>query len=86
MYHLLSGVTGMAFVAFVGSVALGSLVRSATFTFFGSALMSGDARGLIEATAVVTAALVAPLLFRRSRSWLLQVLEVPSEAPADQGG
>lgn len=86
MYHLISGVTGMAFMAFVVAVALGSLVRSATFTFFGSALLSGDAHGLLEATAVITAALVVPLLFRRSRSWLLQVLEVPSEARADLGG
>jgi len=74
MYHLIAGVTGMAFVTFVIAVAFGSLVRSATFTFFGSRLLAGDLGGLLEATAVVTAAVVLPLLFPSTRNWLLQAL------------
>ncbi len=74
MYHLIAGVTGMAFIAFLLAVALGSLVRSATYTFFGSQLLAGDLAGLLEATAVVSAALVLPLLVPRWRGWLLQVL------------
>jgi uncharacterized membrane protein YdjX (TVP38/TMEM64 family) len=74
MYHLIAGVTSISFLVFLLSVALGSLVRSATYTFFGSRLLEGDLSGLLEATAVVTAAVVVPLLFPRTRGWLLQVL------------
>lgn len=74
MYHLIAGVTGMGFLVFVLAVASGALVRSATFTFFGSRLLSGELGGLLEATAVLAAAVVVPLLFPRSRGWLLQAL------------
>jgi len=74
MYHLLAGVTGMAFAAFLIAVAAGAAVRSATFTFFGSRLLSGEIGGLLEASAVIGAAVVVPLLVPRSRGWLLQAL------------
>ena len=74
MYHLIAGVTGMAFAAFLIAVAAGAMVRSATYTFFGSRLLSGDLVGLLEASALIGAAVVVPLLFPRSRGWLLQAL------------
>lgn len=74
MYHLIAGVTSMAFLAFLIAVATGSVIRSATFTFFGSRLLSGDLRGMLEATALIAVAVVLPLLFSRSRGWLLQAL------------
>lgn len=82
MYHLIAGVTSMAFLAFVIAVAAGSMIRSATFTFFGSRLLSGEVGGLLEASAVIAAAVVVPLLFPRSRGWLLQALgREPVELP-----
>jgi uncharacterized membrane protein YdjX (TVP38/TMEM64 family) len=74
MYHLFAGVTGMAFAAFVLAVGAGSLVRSATFTFFGSRILAGEIAGILQASAVIAAAVVVPLLFPRSRAWLLQAL------------
>ena len=88
MYHLIAGVTGMAFLVFVVAVALGAMVRSATYTFFGSQLLEGEASGMLEATAVITVAVVLPLLFPRSRGWLLQALgrKPAASSDAEDGG
>jgi len=85
MYHLIAGVTGMAFAAFVVAVGVGSLVRSATFTFFGSRLLAGEIGGVLQATAVIAAVVVVPLLFPRSRAWLLQALGRRSAPPPPEG-
>lgn len=74
MYHLIAGIAGMAFLAFLLAVAVGCVARSATYAFFGSRLLAGELGGLLEATAVIAVAVVVPLLFPRSRSWLLQAL------------
>jgi uncharacterized membrane protein YdjX (TVP38/TMEM64 family) len=75
MFHLLAGVTGMAFFSFLVAVAGGALVRAGIYTFFGSRLIEGELRGLAVATGVLVAAIVLPLLFPRSRGWLLQALK-----------
>lgn len=83
MYHLISGVTGMALLVFVLAVSVGGLFRSALFTFFGSRLMSGDLTGVILATAGILAAIAVPLLFPRSRAWLFRVGRDRREAPLE---
>lgn len=75
MFHLLAGVTGMAFFTFLVAVAGGALVRAGIYTFFGSRLIEGELRGLAVASGVLVAAIVLPLLFPRSRGWLLQALK-----------
>lgn len=67
--QLAAAVTGMSLLTFAIAVSLGALVRAATFSYFGSALLDGSA--LVRATAVLVAAMVIPLLFPSSRSWLL---------------
>jgi uncharacterized membrane protein YdjX (TVP38/TMEM64 family) len=81
LYHLVAGVTGMAFVAFVLAVGAGSLVRSATFTFFGSQILAGDSMGIVQAGALIAAAVLVPLLFPRSRAWLLDAFGRERTAP-----
>jgi uncharacterized membrane protein YdjX (TVP38/TMEM64 family) len=74
MYHLLAGVTGMALTTFVVAATLGSVVRSATFTYFGSSLLAGDAAGLLKAAGLLLLVLLVPLLVPGSRSWLMQTI------------
>jgi uncharacterized membrane protein YdjX (TVP38/TMEM64 family) len=74
VYNLFAGVTGMAFAAFVLAVGAGSLVRSATFTYFGSSIRAGEIGGILQGSAVLAAAVIVPLLFPRSRAWLLRAL------------
>lgn len=81
MYHLIAGITGMALPIFAVSVFVGALVRSATFTYFGSSLMARDPRTLVQAAAVVALALLVPLAVPRTRAWLLHAL---GRAPAAQ--
>jgi uncharacterized membrane protein YdjX (TVP38/TMEM64 family) len=71
LFHLIAGVTGMAFATFVAAVALGALMRAGIYTFFGSRLVEGELSGLLEASALLAIAVVLPLLFPRSRAWLL---------------
>jgi uncharacterized membrane protein YdjX (TVP38/TMEM64 family) len=74
MYHLLAGVTDMALSTFVVAATLGSIVRSATFTYFGSSLLAGDATGVLKAAGLLLLVLLAPLLVPGSRSWLMQTI------------
>jgi uncharacterized membrane protein YdjX (TVP38/TMEM64 family) len=74
LYHLLAGVTKMAPPAFVVAVVVGSLVRAAVYTYFGSSLLSGDGDRLLQASAVLLLAAVLPLAFSRPRAWLFQVV------------
>jgi uncharacterized membrane protein YdjX (TVP38/TMEM64 family) len=74
MYHLLAGVTDMALFTFVVAATLGSIVRSATFTYFGSSLLAGDATGVLKAAGLLLLVLLVPLLVPGSRSWLMQTI------------
>jgi uncharacterized membrane protein YdjX (TVP38/TMEM64 family) len=84
MYHLISGVTGMAVLGFVIAVSVGGLFRSALFTFFGSQLVSGDLTGIALATFALGAVVVMPLCFRRSRAWFF-ALGRSSQGPRPEG-
>ncbi|MGH0032923.1 MAG: TVP38/TMEM64 family protein [Myxococcota bacterium] len=72
LFHFVAGVTPMAFLTFLLAAAVGALIRSGVYTFFGSRLVEGDLGGLLQATALFTAAALVPLLFPRSRAWLLE--------------
>lgn len=85
MFHLLAGVTGMAFATFLLAAAAGALMRAGVYTFFGSRLIDGDWRGLVVASAVLGASLALPLLFPRSRGWLLQALGRQPLSSAERG-
>jgi len=74
VYHLIGGVTAMPFPLFAISVALGSVIRAAIFTFFGSSLVSGQIGTLLWATVILVLAVLLPLVFPRSRAWLLQAI------------
>lgn len=84
LFHLVAGVAGMAFVTFVVAAGIGAAMRSAVYTFFGSRLIEGDLSALLEPTLVMGVVLAVPLLFPRSRAWLLRSLRrgAPS-GPAD---
>ncbi len=75
VYHISAGVTAMAFVGFAIAAAAGSTVRSATFTYFGSSLVSGQLDRVLLALFVLSIAIVLPLLFPRPRAWLRQVFQ-----------
>ena len=74
MYHLIAGVTKLPAVLFLAAVAVGSTVRAATFTYFGSSLMSGEADRVLQASALLLLAGLAPLAFPGPRAWLLQAI------------
>ena len=74
MYHAVAGLTGMALPIFLVAVLLGAAVRAATYTYFGSSLVSGDSHRLLQALGLMALALLVPLALPRTRSWLLQVL------------
>ena len=89
LYHVIAGVTGMAVATFVVAVALGAMLRSAMYTFFGSRLLSGDPTAIALATGVIATAVVVPLLFPRSREWILRgygrAPSAPTGAPGRDG-
>jgi uncharacterized membrane protein YdjX (TVP38/TMEM64 family) len=74
--HLGAAIAGMSFLTFLVAVAIGSLVRSATFSLFGASLVESDR--LVWALFAMTAALLIPLLFPRSRAWLKQSFGIES--------
>ena len=84
MYHIAAGVTRMSLHAFVAAVALGSAVRSLTYTFFGSSAVSGSAEHIVQAVGVFSLALLLPLLFRRPRSWILQAMGRSKPEPVEE--
>ncbi len=77
--HLGAAIAGMSFVSFLVAVTAGSLIRSATFSFFGASLVESDQ--LVWASLALAAALVIPLLMPRSRAWLKQSFGVASDRP-----
>lgn len=70
--HTLVGVTAMPFTSFLIVISIGSIVRAACYSYFGSNLVAGGVQPVLEATAVMMAVLCLPLLFPKSRSWLKQ--------------
>jgi len=58
------------------AVALGSLVRAATFSLFGASLVESGRLGW--ASLAMAGALIIPLLIPRSRAWLKQGFGKPS--------
>jgi uncharacterized membrane protein YdjX (TVP38/TMEM64 family) len=78
--HLGAAIAGMSFFTFLVAVATGSLVRSATFSLFGASLVESDR--LVWALSAMTAALLIPLLFPRSRAWIKQSFGIESRRAA----
>jgi uncharacterized membrane protein YdjX (TVP38/TMEM64 family) len=72
-YDALAGVTGMPLASFTLAVTLGSFVRAATYSYFGSSLIGADPTPLITATALIALVAILPLAFRPSRRWLFQI-------------
>lgn len=86
MYHAVAGVTGMALPIFIPAVLLGALVRSATYTYFGSSLASGDSARLIQAVGILALLWLVPLAIPRTRAWLLQALgRMPRDSQEPEG-
>jgi uncharacterized membrane protein YdjX (TVP38/TMEM64 family) len=73
-YDALAGVTGMKLSSFALAVTLGSFVRAAIYSYFGSSLVEGDLTPLVTATALIALVAILPLAFRPSRRWLAQIL------------
>ena len=69
-YHAGAGLTAMAFPVFVAALACGSIIRSATYTFFGSSLAEGDWERILAAGAVLATLTLLPLAHPRGRRWL----------------
>jgi len=82
LFCLLAGVTGMTLAAFVVAVFVGSLGRAALFTYFGSRLVEGGIRGVIEASLLLGLAIALPLVIPWTRRWLLGVLRA-ARAPSE---
>jgi uncharacterized membrane protein YdjX (TVP38/TMEM64 family) len=86
MYHFFAGLTGMTLPVFVVAVALGAAIRSATYTYFGSSLVVGDAAGLLQAVGLIALAALAPLALSRPRAWLLQAMGRGAPPPRGEPG
>jgi uncharacterized membrane protein YdjX (TVP38/TMEM64 family) len=74
-YPLIAGMTGMALPVFLVAVVTGSLGRAALYTYFGSSLADAEPGRLVLAGGLVLAALLVPLVFPASRTWLLQTAQ-----------
>lgn len=68
--HTFAGVTAMPFTLFFTVVSIGSIVRAACYSYFGSNLVAGGVQPILEATAVMVAVLCLPLLSPKIRVWL----------------
>ena len=73
-YHALAGVTPMRLGTFTIALAIGSSCRAATYTFFGNSLVTGGLAPVLQATAVIVAAMALPLLFPGSRTWIKRLV------------
>jgi uncharacterized membrane protein YdjX (TVP38/TMEM64 family) len=69
LIHVAAILSGMALLPFAVSVAVGSLIRAATFSYFGNAITEGD--GLVLATAALVVLTVVPLCVPTWRGWLV---------------
>ena len=84
-WHAAAGLTGMTLVTFLCALVVGSLVRAATYTFFGSRIVEAGLGQLLLAGGVVVAATTLPLCFARSRRWVGRMLN-PAAAVARAPG
>ncbi|UCE86348.1 MAG: translation elongation factor Ts [Deltaproteobacteria bacterium] len=73
-WHAGAGLTGMAFGTFVFAVSIGSLIRAATYTFFGSRFAEAGIGQVLLAGALLLGVAAVPLCFARSRRWVGQML------------
>jgi len=73
-YHTFAGVTSMTLLSFSLAVLVGSLVRSATYTYFGSSLIDGTVTSLVVALGLLVGVGLLPFAFSRSRQWILRVV------------
>jgi len=72
-YHGLAGVTSMKLGVFASALALGSVVRAATYAYFGNSLLAGDLMLVFIATAIILGLLALPLLFPSGRAFFRRV-------------
>ncbi|MEE3326501.1 MAG: VTT domain-containing protein [Myxococcota bacterium] len=85
--HALAGISAMPLVGFELALIVGGAIRSATYIYFGSSLVSGEIMPIVQATGVLVAVLVLPLLFPGTRRWLSRMLRPPKpkdEPPHDE--
>ena len=59
------------------ALVVGGAIRAATYIYFGSSLVSGEIMPIVQATGVLVAVLVLPLLFPATRRWLSRMLRPP---------
>ncbi len=70
-YHAAAALTPMRVEVFTAAVALGSLVRAWTYSFFGNAILERSNAELVAiAAGVGLAAALLPLLHPRVRAWV----------------
>lgn len=73
-YHAVAGITSMSAIMFAVAVTCGGMVRAATYTYFGNALIEGGMRAVLEATVVLTLLFTLPLLVPSVRRWVKRVV------------
>ena len=83
-YHGLAGVTSMKLGVFASALALGSVVRAATYAYFGNSLMAGDLMLIFVATAIILGLLALPLLFPSGRAFFRRVFLGKEQAGPDE--
>ncbi|MCS5637196.1 MAG: VTT domain-containing protein [Myxococcota bacterium] len=84
-YHGLAGVTSMKLRVFAFALALGAVVRAATYAYFGNSLVAGDLELMFIATAIILGLLALPLLFPSGRAFFRRVF-LGKELTGSQGG
>lgn len=85
--HALAGVSSMPVLGFEWALLVGGAIRSATYIYFGSSLVSGEIMPIVQATGFLLAVLIVPLLFPGTRRWLSRMLRPPpaeDESPSDE--
>ena len=75
LVHVGAILSGMRVVPFAIAVGVGSVIRAATFSYFGNALTEGD--GLAIAAGILATVAVVPLLVPPWRSWLVAQVRTP---------
>jgi uncharacterized membrane protein YdjX (TVP38/TMEM64 family) len=74
-----AALTGMTLITYSVAVAAGSIVRAATYSYFGSTLFEG--KHLLAGAAVIVAAAVLPLLLPGSRARLAELFGKADSSP-----
>ena len=75
--HALAGISAMPLWGFELALVVGGAIRAATYIYFGSSLVGGEIMPIVQATGVLVAVLVLPLLFPGTRRWLSRMLRPP---------